>query len=111
MQRRMFICTFVAALALMCAPAAHAKESAKDVTLQGEMVCGHCVLKETKSCQNVLKVTEGEKETFYFLAENEVSKANHSAICGGGAQATVTGTVKKQGKKFVMTAKEIAFAK
>ena len=110
MQRRMAMFVFAALCALRVS-AAQAKGPDKEVTLQGEMVCGHCTLKETKSCQNVLKVTEGEKETKYFLKENDVSKANHGPVCGSGAQATVIGTVQVQGKKNVLTAKEITFAK
>ena len=47
-----------------------------EVTLSGEMVCAKCTLHEAKKCQNVLKVTEGGKETKYYLAQNEIAKSN-----------------------------------
>jgi hypothetical protein len=88
---------------------AAAKPAASDVTLTGTMVCGKCGLKETKSCQNVLKVTEGGKEVKYYLADNDVAKGNHGQVCGGTAEATVKGSVAKKDGKNVLTASEIAY--
>ncbi len=86
------------------------KKSAGEVTLSGEMVCGKCTLSETKSCQNVLKVTDAGKETKYYLADNAVAKDNHGPVCSGAEKATVKGTVAEAGGKKVLTASEIKYA-
>src|ERR1051325_12130726 len=52
----------------------------KEVTLKGDLGCGKCSFKTTKECQNVLKVTDGGKETMYYLADNSVSKDHHDAV-------------------------------
>lgn len=82
---------------------------AADVTLKGEMMCAKCALKEAEKCQNVLKVTEGGKETKYYIVHNEIAKKNHGKVCGGTAKATVTGTVKEEGGKKTVTASAIAY--
>lgn len=83
----------------------------KEVTLKGDLGCGKCSFKTTKECQNVLKVTEGGKDTMYYLAANTVSKEHHDAVCSGTKPATVTGTVAEEGKgadkKKVLTASDI----
>ena len=110
MQRRMAMLIMMAFCALGIS-GAQAKAPDKEVTLSGEMVCGRCTLKETKECQNVLKVTEGTKETKYYLKENDVAKSAHGNVCEGPAKATVKGTVQVQGKKNVLTAKDISYDK
>lgn len=116
--------TFVAAGALATfAPQAHAadkpakpakaakaaKGEAGDVTLSGEMMCGKCVLKKAEACQNVLKVTNGGKETLYWLEHNTVAKENHGQVCGGSAKATVKGKVADKDGKKVLTPTEIKY--
>ena len=85
----------------------------KEVTLKGDLGCGKCSFKTTKECQNILKVTEGGKETMYYLADNSTSKEHHDDVCSGTKPATVTGTVADEGKgadkKKVLTASEIKF--
>jgi hypothetical protein len=88
---------------------AKAEKKGAEVTLSGEMVCGKCVLNETKKCQNVLKVTEGGKETKYYLTQNEVAKSHHSEVCSGAAKATVKGTVSEEAGKKVLTASDIKY--
>lgn len=92
------------------APKKPAAAVASEVTLKGTIGCAKCALKETTSCQNVLMVKDGAKETKYYIENNEVAKANHGKVCGGTAPATVTGTVKdgKDGKK-TLTPTAIAF--
>ena len=55
------------------------------VTITGNMVCGKCTLHLTKSCQNVVQVTQDGKTVNYFLVHNDLSKDNHDPICGGGS--------------------------
>jgi hypothetical protein len=86
-----------------------AQAADKEVTLKGEMTCGKCSLKETEKCQNVLKVTEGGKETKYYVVHDKVAKDAHGKVCSGSAKATVKGTVKEDGGKKTVTAASIAY--
>jgi len=78
------------------------------VTITGTMVCGKCTLHETKSCQNVVQVSQDGKTVNYYLKQNDVSKAAHDPICGGSSEkVTVTGTVKEKNGKEMMTPSKI----
>jgi hypothetical protein len=83
------------------------KKADKEVSLKGDLVCGSCALKETKKCENVLVVKEGDKETKYFLTPNEVSKKYDEKVCGGDKiPVTVVGkVVDKDGKKKLTATK------
>ncbi len=80
-----------------------------EVTLKGTMACAKCFLKETDKCQNVLTVKEGDKDSKYYLAQNEVTKKNHGQICGGTASATVKGAVGEADGKKTLTPSEIKY--
>ncbi len=85
-----------------------AEDAGKEVTITGSMVCGKCVLHETKSCQNVVQVTQDGKTVNYYLKQNDVSKAAHDPICGGSSEkVTVTGTVTEKDGKEMMTPSKI----
>jgi hypothetical protein len=89
-------------------PSLLAEDTSKEVTITGSMVCAKCVLHETKSCQNVVQVTQDGKTVNYYLKENKISKDAHEAICGGTPEkVTVTGTVKEKDGKEMMTATKI----
>ncbi|MBU6410330.1 MAG: hypothetical protein KGR98_08075, partial [Verrucomicrobia bacterium] len=80
----------------------------KEMTLTGKMVCGKCVLHETRQCMNVLLVPENGTTNEYYLAQNGVSKAFHKQICTtSGEQTTVTGTVAKKRGKEILTPTKI----
>jgi hypothetical protein len=83
--------------------------AAKETTLKGTMVCAKCSLKETSSCQNVLKVSEGGKDVNYYLVHNALSKDNHKKVCSGSAAASVTGTVAEEGGKKNITPSAIKY--
>ena len=86
--------------------------ASKEVTVTGSMVCGKCTMHETKSCQNVVQVSEGGKTVNYYLKENGVSKDAHEPICNGNSEkVTVTGTVAMEDGKQVLTPTKIAVAK
>ncbi len=89
--------------------AAAAAPAAAEVSLSGEMMCGKCSLKETEGCQNVLKVSEGGKDTNYYLVHNALSKSNHGKVCKGTAKATVKGTVAEDGGKKSLTPTDIKY--
>jgi hypothetical protein len=86
--------------------------ASKEVTISGSMVCGKCTMHETKSCQNVVQVSEGGKTVNYYLKENSVSKDAHEPICGGSTEkVTVTGTVAMVDGKQTLTPTKIDVAK
>jgi len=83
-----------------------------EVTLSGKLVCGKCVLHESKECENVLQVEKDGKTTNYYLTQNKVSKSFHDNICqNSGENVTVTGTVKEKGGKETMVASKIEAVK
>ena len=84
----------------------------KEITITGNMVCGKCTLHETKSCQNVVQVTQDGKTVNYYLKQNDVSKGAHEAVCHGDTEkVTVTGTVKEKDGKEMMTPTKIDVVK
>ena len=93
-------------------PKAADKGDAKQVTLEGTLVCARCGLKEggVKKCTNALQVKDGEKTVTYYLDDKGSGEGYHEGLCGGGekAGAKVTGTVtEKDGKKWVTAAKVV----
>ena len=54
----------------------------------------------------MVKVKEGDKDVVYYLDEKS-GKANHKAICTEAKKAKVTGTVKKDGDKQILTATKV----
>jgi hypothetical protein len=79
------------------------------VTITGTMVCGKCTLHLVKSCQNVVQVKGDDgKMINYFLKQNDVSTAAHDPICEGGSEKVkVTGTLKEEDDKKVLTPTKI----
>ena len=102
----------IALLAGLAAASATTALAADETTITGNMVCGKCTLHETKECQNVVQVTEDGKTVNYYLKHNDVSKAQHEAVCHGESEkVTVTGTVKEKHGKKTMTATKIEVVK
>ncbi len=111
-MKKLLTSTFAAA-ALITALAfnAAAESKGKTITLAGKGCCAKCCLKEADACQNVLTVEKDGKKTKYYLVQNDVSKGFHSQICETVKDITVTGTCKKVGDKFEVTAEKIEAAK
>jgi len=84
-----------------------AADAPKEVTLKGTMECAKCELHETKTCQDALKVSEGDKSVIYYLDDNKVAKDYHKNVCTAPKEnVTVTGTVsEKDGKKVIEATK------
>ena len=88
------------------------KAEDKEVTLKGKITCAKCDFKSVSAagvekpdaCQTVLVVKKkGEKKpTVYFFASDSHSKY-HKDICKAGKAGTVTGTVKEEDGKKVIT--------
>ena len=78
------------------------------VTLQGEVMCAMCIMKDdgAKECQNVLKVADGEESVQYYIVKNEVAeKFGHA--CSESKMAQVTGTVAETDGQMWLTATEM----
>ena len=89
------------ALAFVGAPAVAAD---KEETLKGTITCAKCDLKKADKCHTVVKV--GDK--IYWFDEAS-SKKFHKEICTEAKEGSVTGTVKKDGDKMVVTATKVEF--
>jgi len=76
----------------------------KEQKLEGKITCAKCDLGVADSCQTVIKV--GEK-VYYF--DKESGKKYHKEICTSPKDGTVTGTVKKEGDKMVVTVSKVEF--
>ena len=101
------------ALIVVCTLAVGLKaQDSKEVTLKGQVMCAKCELKETKTCQTVIRVKEDGKEVTYYFKDKGSKEEHHEPVCGGGVkEATVTGTVaEKDGKKWIKPSK-VEYAK
>lgn len=98
-----------AALLLMSFSVAFAEsKKAEEVTLTGTLTCGKCGLHEAKKCEDTLVVKDGDKSVNYVIAKSDASKDLHGKICKANVEnAKVTGTVKEEGGKKVITASKI----
>ena len=95
----------IALLALTAAPAvAEDAKEGKEQKLEGKITCAKCDLGEADSCQTVIKV--GDK-VYYF--DKESHKKHHAKVCKESKDGVVTGTVKKEGDKMVVTATKVEF--
>jgi hypothetical protein len=51
----------------LCVRAAEKED--KEVTLKGTITCAKCDLKDSKECQTVIQVKDGDKTVTYYFAE------------------------------------------
>jgi len=91
-------------------------------TITGQAVCPKCCLKDgSTECGNAIQLDarkgkDGKEipaRVIYVVGD--VAKDNHSLFCKGNKRATVTGTIKREGKgkdaKMVLTATKVEEAK
>jgi len=89
---------------------AEVADAQKTVTLTGQIGCGHCAFKVTKSCTDAIRVKENGKDVVYLFA-TDPSRKHDAAMCESVRDGKVTGIVsEKDGKKTVKVSK-IEFAK
>ena len=74
-------------------------------------MCAKCELKESKECQNAIKVKEGGKTVTYYLVQNDVSKKFHGKVCKSIEKVKATGTVKEVDGKMELTPTKIELVK
>jgi uncharacterized protein DUF6370 len=107
MKRSIIAAFVVASLAIsLNSRAADAKK-----TITGDGMCAKCELKESKECQNAIKVKTGGKTVTYYLVHNDVSKEFHGSICKETKKVKATGTVKEVDGKMELTPTKIELVK
>ena len=104
MRRLSLALGMVAVLAIV----AYVRAEDKEETLKGTITCAKCDLKKEKTCTTVIVVKKDDKETVYYF-DKDSGKKHHKAICTEPKKGEVTGTVKKDGDKMVVTVKELKF--
>ena len=93
------------ALADKAPPPVAKQAAAKEVTLEGELGCGHCSLNAADKCTDAIRVKEGDKQVVYLFAEGSSSK-HDDAMCKQVRAGKVTGVVsEKAGKKYIKVSK------
>lgn len=96
-------------IASFTAPAQAQKKkdaAAKEVTLEGKITCPKCDLGEAEKCGTVIKVKD---KLYWFDAAS--NKKYHSDICKAPMDGKVTGKVKKDGEKMVISVTKLEFKK
>lgn len=96
------------AMLVVTALALPAGAGQKSVTLEGEMICAKCTLKEEgrDKCQNVLAVDNDGETSHFYMVGNETNK-EFGDTCMVGKQVRVTGSVSHKDGKVWLTATEI----
>ncbi len=96
------------AAAALCMVALFTARAADEKTITGDATCAKCALSETKSCQNVVLVKDGDKEVKYYMEQNKLAKDSHGKMgfCKSEKTVKVTGEVtEKDGKKIITPSK------
>ena len=83
------------------------KEEAKEVTLEGKITCPKCDLGTESKCATVIKTKDGK--IYQFDADS--NKKYHKDICNDPKDGTVTGKVKKDGEKMVISVTKLEYKK
>ena len=82
----------------------------KEVVLKGKVACNKCERGESKVCETVvvLKDEKSKKDIVYFF-DKASNKKYHGDICSAAKDGSVTGVVKDDGKKKVISVSKIAY--
>ena len=101
MDRRLTGLTTVVGLLLVFGLYMAYGQEKKEVTVSGEVVCGHCTLHAVDACTAAIKTADGN----YLLAKNDESDKIFDKR-DKGVKVKVTGTVEeKDGKKWITASK------
>jgi hypothetical protein len=80
----------------------------KEVKLKGTITCAKCDLGVEKACATVIVTKRDKKDvTIYFDAAS--NKKYHGDICTEAKKGEIVGTVKKEGKKEIVSVKELKY--
>jgi len=89
---------------------AEVADAQKNVTLSGQIACGHCAFGVGTSCSDVIRVKDNGKDVIYFFTDDP-SRKHDPAMCETVRNGKVTGVVgEKDGKKTIKVSK-IEFGK
>jgi hypothetical protein len=99
MVRLLSVLAVGVALVAFCSPA---RADDKEVKLEGKILCAKCELGVSPKCAAAIVVEKDSKKTTYWFDETS-SKKYHGDICQEVKPGTVTGTVKKDGDKMIVT--------
>ncbi len=81
-----------------------ADDKDKETKLEGKITCAKCDLKKEAKCATVIVV----KDTIYYF-DAASNKKYHKDICTESKEGSVTGTVKKEGDKNIISVKELKY--
>ena len=91
----------VVGLILLCGSYLTYGQEKKEITVTGDVVCGHCTLKAVDQCTVAIRAEDGN----YLLVKNDESDKFFDKR-DKGVKAKVTGTVEeKDGKKWITATK------
>ncbi len=82
-------------------------QEAKEITVEGKVLCAKCSLKEEgrDKCQNVIVVESDGKQQYYYMAKNATYE-EFGEVCQGSPRVRVTGTVTtRDGKDWLSASK------
>jgi hypothetical protein len=97
----------LAYVGFVSAPLFAEEKEAKEVTLEGKITCPKCDLGTESKCGTVMKTKDGK--IYYFDADS--NKKYHKDICNDPKDGTVTGKVKKDGEKMVISVTKLEYKK
>ncbi len=81
-----------------------AEDKEKKEEIKGSVTCAKCDLGKSDKCATVVKA--GDKVYWFDAAAD---KKHHKEVCKAAKEGTVTGTVKKDGDKMVITVSDVKF--
>lgn len=99
---------FGGALTLATSQAGDKKDDKKEVTLKGKICCAKCELGVESECMTVIVAKKDKKDVTVYL-DKDSNKKFHGQICSEAKNGTITGTVKDDGKKKVISVKTLKF--
>jgi hypothetical protein len=100
----------LAALALLLASGTNSAQDKKEVVLKGKITCNKCDLGKSTACETVIVVKEKDKDIVYFF-DTKAHKKFHGEVCSDSKPGAVTGTVKDEDKKKVITVSKVEYDK
>lgn len=96
-------------LGLVFAVAVSTQAADTEEKLEGKITCAKCDLKKEEKCATVIVVKDKDKKDVVYYFDADSNKKYHGKICSDSKMGSVTGTVKKDGDKMVITVKELKF--
>ena len=79
--------------------------------LKGKITCAKCDLGIAKECETVIVVKGKDKKDITYWFDKKGHGKFHDDICTASKNGTVTGTVKDEDKKKVVTVKKVEYDK